>query len=313
MNILKKIAKSLYSFIPFKKYLFLLIKSIYIPSQNVYQHLTFRGIFKVFSGTNSFKMIHTETIIENQLFWKGLDGFEPESLKLWARMSKNADIIFDLGANSGIFSLISKSENPDSKVYAFECVERVFKVLERNISINNYDVSCYMQAVSNKDGAGYFFDDDAAFTNSVTVNLGMAETAAARSGQKGVESNKLHKVVTELITLDTFIEQNNIQKIDLMKIDVETHEPEVFEGFKKHLKVFRPTLLVEILRDYVASSLEKEFADLGYIFFYINEPFGGRDYEVEGEIYQKVDTLIGGNFGNYLVCSPEKAQELNLI
>jgi FkbM family methyltransferase len=309
MNILKKIAKSLYSFIPFKKYLFLLIKSIYMPSQNVYQHLTFKGIFKVFSGTNSFKIVHTETIIENQLFWKGLDGFEPESLKLWARMSKNADIIFDLGANSGIFSLISKSENPDSKVYAFECVERVFKVLERNISINNYDVSCHMQAVSNKDGIGFFIDCDSDFTNSVMVNVGMEETADAR----GVESGELHKVPTELITLDTFIEQNNIQKIDLMKIDVETHEPEVFEGFQKHLKDFRPTLLVEILRDRVASSLEKEFADLGYVFFYINEPFGGREYEVEGEIYQKVDTLIGGHFGNYLVCSPEKAQELNLI
>ena len=287
----------------------MLIKSIYTPSQNVYQHLTFKGIFKVFSGTNNFKIINTETIIENQLFWKGLDGFEPESLKLWARMSKNADVIFDLGANSGIFSLISKSENPNSKVYAFECVERVFEVLEKNIAINNYDVSCYMQAVSSEDGVGYFVDDDEAFTNSVVVNMDIEETASGR----GVDPGELHKVKTELIKLDTFIEQNNIKKIDLMKIDVETHEPEVFEGFQKYLKDFKPTLLVEIIRDRVASSLEKQFSDLGYIFFYINEPFGGLDYKPEGEIYQKVDTLIGGVFGNYLICSPEKAKELDLI
>lgn len=309
MNILKKIAKSLYAIIPFKKYLFLLIKSIYLPSQNVYQHLVFKGIFKVFSGTNSFKIVNKETIIENQLFWRGLDGFEPQSLKLWARMSKNADIIFDLGANSGIFSLISKSENPNSQVYAFECVERVFKILEKNMSINNYDVSCYNKAVSNNDGIGYFFDDDEAFTNSVMVNVGLDDTATSR----GVKSNELHKVKTELITLDSFIEQNNIKKIDLMKVDVETHEAEVFEGFQKHLKEFRPTLLIEIIRDHVALSLEKQFADLGYIYFYINEPFGGVEYEVEGEIYQKVDTLIGAAFGNYLICSPKKAQELNLI
>jgi FkbM family methyltransferase len=309
MNILKLFVKSVYSFIPFKKYLFLLVKSIYTPSQNVYQHLTFKGIFKVFSGTNSFKIINTETIIENQLFWKGLEGFEPESLKLWARMSKNADVIFDLGANSGVFSLISKSENPNSKVYAFECVERVFKVLEKNISINNYDVSCYMQAVSSEDGFGYFIDDDEAFTNSVVVNMDLKETASGR----GVDPSELHKVKTELIKLDTFIEQNNIKKIDLMKIDVETHEPEVFEGFQMYLKDFKPTLLVEIIRDSVASSLEKQFSDLGYIFFYINEPFGGLDYSPEGEIYQKVDTLIGGIFGNYLICSPEKAKELDLI
>tara|TARA_B110000263_G_scaffold242812_1_gene248778 strand:+ start:599 stop:1522 length:924 start_codon:yes stop_codon:yes gene_type:complete len=306
---LKKTVKLIFNLIPFKKYLFLLIKFIYTPSQNIYQHLVFKGIFKVFSGSNSFKIYNTATIIENQLFWKGLDGFEPHSLKIWARLCKNADTIFDLGANSGVYSLVAKSENPNSRVYAFEPVERVFKVLEKNISINNYDVACFKKATSNIDGTGYFFDDDEPFTNSVVVNMDLQEVAEGR----GVETNSLHKVETELITLDTFIKKNSIANIDLMKIDVETHEPEVFEGFQDNLKDFKPTLLVEIIRDHVASYLEEQLSNLGYIFFYINEPFGGVDVETEGEIYQKVETLIGGTFGNYLFCSNEKAKELNLI
>lgn len=305
----KKIAKTLFDLIPFKKYIFLIIKYIYVPSQNVYQHLSFKGIFKVHSGTNSFKIYNTATIIENQLFWKGLDGFEPNSLKLWARMSRDADTIFDLGANSGIFSLISKSENPNAKVYAFECVERVFDVLKKNISINNFDVACFNQAVSNKDGKGSFIDDDEPFTQSVIVNMGLDEVAKGR----GVNKSELHKVETELITLDSFIEDNDIKSIDLMKIDVETHEPEVFEGFQKNLKSLQPTILVEIIRDSVAKSLNKQFTDLDYIFFYINEPFGGVDEQVEGKIYQQVETLIGGAFGNYLICSPAKAKELRLL
>lgn len=306
---LKKFAKTLFDLMPFKKYLFLIIRFIYTPSQRIYQHLLFEGTFKVFSGTNNFKIHHNARAIENLLFWRGLEGYEPNSLKLWSKMSRDADTIFDLGANSGIYSLIAKSENKNAKIYAFECVDRVFDVLKKNVALNNYDISCFNQAVSNYDGAGSFIDDSEPFTLSVIVNMDLDEVAEGR----GVEKSALHKVETDLITLDTFIQQNNIEGIDLMKIDVETHEPEVFEGFQKHLKAFQPTLLVEIIRDNVASSLQNQFSGLDYIFFYINEQFGGMDEEVEGEIYQKVDTLLGGRFGNYLICSPAKARELNLI
>ena len=306
---LKKFAKTLFDLMPFKKYLFLIIRFIYTPSQRIFQHLLFKGTCKVSSGTNNFKIYHNARAIENLLFWRGLEGYEPNSLKLWSKMSRNADTIFDLGANSGIYSLISKSENKNAKVYTFECVDRVFDVLKKNVALNNYDISCFNQAVSNYDGAGSFIDDSEPFTLSVIVNMDLDEVAEGR----GVEKSALHKVETDLITLDTFIQQNNIQGIDLMKIDVETHEPEVFEGFQKHLKAFQPTLLVEIIRDNVASSLQNQFSGLDYIFFYINEQFGGKDEGVDGEIYQKVDTLVGGLFGNYLICSPAKARELNLI
>ena len=74
INMLKNIAKRLYDLIPFKKIFFLILKNIYLPSQKIYQHLHFKGVFNVFSGTNTFKIYHTGTVIENQLFWCGLDG-----------------------------------------------------------------------------------------------------------------------------------------------------------------------------------------------------------------------------------------------
>jgi FkbM family methyltransferase len=224
-------------------------------------------------------------------------------------LSRDAETIFDLGANSGIYSLISKSENLNANVYAFECVDRVFDVLKKNINLNNYDISCFKQAVSNQNGIGFFIDDNEDFTTSVTVNMGLDDVAKGR----GLDTSELHKVEVQLITLDAFIENNNIQGIDLIKIDVETHEPEVFEGFQKHFKDFQPTILIEIIRDHVALSLENQFADLNYIFFYINEPFGGIESMIEGDIYQKVDTLIGKPYGNYLICSPAKAKELELL
>ena len=42
---------------------------------------------------------------------------------------------------------------------------------------------------------------------------------------------------------------HKITKIDLLKIDVETHEPEVLEGYTKYIHLHKPTMLIEILND----------------------------------------------------------------
>ena len=223
-------------------------------------------------------------------------------------MCKTSKVILDLGANSGIYSLVAKSVNPSSKIHAFEPVDRVFKILKKNVSKNDFDITCHKKAVSNKDGIAFFYDDNEEFTQSVVVNMDLSETAIDRK----VEEKTLHRVETETITLDTFIKENDITKIDLIKIDVETHEPEVFEGFKDNLEKFKPTLIVEIIRDHVALSLQETLSVLGYNFFYINEPFAGEDIEVEGFAYQKVDSLIGCQHGNYLICTNAIKEKLNL-
>lgn len=292
--------KYCYRFLPFKKYIFLSIKKIYIPKQWLYQHLSFKGIFKIRIDKNEFKIYNTGTIIENQLFWKGIDGFEPNSLKIWVKLCKISDVILDIGANTGIYSLIAKCVNPISKVYAFEPVERVYRILEKNFTINNFDACSYKVAISNSDGMGMFYDDDEEHTNSVVLNLD-------RSDEKN-----LHKVDTKVTKLDTFIKNTNIQGVALIKMDVETHESEVIEGFKEHLNDFRPTFIIEIIKESVALSLYEQLSGLGYNYFYINEPFGGVDHDVEGAPYQKVESLIDWKWGNYLICNDTIAIQLGL-
>ena len=68
------------------------------------------------------------------------------------------------------------------------------------------------------------------------------------------------------------------------------------------IKKFRPTLIVEVIRDYVAASLQEHLSELEYNYFYINEPFGGGDYDctIHSDAYQRVKTLINCKYGNYL-------------
>ncbi len=56
-----------------------------------------------------------------------------------------------------------------------------------------------------------------------------------------------------------------------MKIDVETHEPEVLEGMGIYLKKFKPTLLIEILDNEVAEKIQVLVKGLNYIYFNLDE------------------------------------------
>src|ERR1035437_3251001 len=290
---MKKIVKKLYDAIPFKKQLFSVIK-IFKPGPAIYKHLHFKGIIKVkVDDSHYFKMHHYGYQIENELFWNGLTGgWEKVSLGLWMKLCKNADVIIDVGANTGIYSLIAKAINKNSLVYAFEPVERVFKKLEENNSLNGFDVHCFPTALSNTTGTATIYDIKSEHVYSVTVN-------------KNLNTPDIESIKTEIqtITLYVIIEKNNLTKIDLSKIDVETHEAEVLEGFSKYLKKFHPTILIEILNDEVGANVQKIVSDLDYLYFNIDENAGIR----------QVTSITKSDYYNYLLCSKETAKELSLI
>lgn len=216
---MKKVLKSIYNIIPFKKLLFRVVRDRFKIIPSFYEHLTFKGIFKVCieGQRNCFKMLHYGYLLENEVFWHGIPaGWEKESTNLWIELSKNSKTILDIGSNTGLYALISKSVNPDSEVYAFEPVDRVYKKLVKNIELNNYNITTIKKAASNSDGTAVIYDTDAEHSYSVTVNKNLTP------GDKDVRETKI-----DIIKLSTFIKERNIQKIDLIKLDVETHEPQV--------------------------------------------------------------------------------------
>jgi len=292
---LKNLLKRLYNSIPFKKQIFTALKLVYTPNESVYKYLHFKDVIDITMNSNArFKMHHYGYQIENEIFWKGLDGgWEKNSVNLWVQLVKNSHTIIDIGANTGIFALISKAVNPAANVYAFEPIERIHKKLEENISLNNFDIHGYAIAMSDKNGKAEILDDPTK-ENEYSLSL---------NDKLNPYSADLIKIDIDIITLDSFIEKNDIKGIDLIKIDVETHEGEVMEGFMKYLPVFKPTFLIEILRNEVGEKVQNCVAGLGYLYFNIDE---------NGDIV-KVDQITrrGHNY-NYLLCSAQVANELDL-
>ncbi len=136
--------------------------------------------------------------------------------------ARESSIIFDVGANIGYYTVqFCRILKKPGHVYAFEPTSYQFNVLKRNILLNNITrVTCIKAIVSDSDGATkrvYFSGVDNTGGSSVEI-----------------KSKEYEDVST--VTIDTFCEKSKIEKIDLMKIDVEGHELRVLRGMERVLK-----------------------------------------------------------------------------
>jgi FkbM family methyltransferase len=291
---MKTIIKEVYKRIPLKKHLFLAIRSFYKPSQEVYQFFIFWDKFKVKVKDKSFWLKHNGLYIENEIFWGGLTGsrFEKLSIQLWIELCAEARCVMDIGANTGVYSLITKALNPGARVFAFEPIPRTYNKLKHNAEINNFDIICEQMAISDKDGISHIFDPLTEHNNLATLNPEVA--------------NKHHiSRKTQITTkkLSTYIKEHKISHIDLIKIDVEGHEPAVLSGMEEYLQSMRPTLLIEINSDAMGIQIESILKDIEYLYFNIDER----------SRVDQMPHLVKSYHNNYLICSRQVAQRLGLL
>lgn len=288
---LRQLAKEAFEHIPLKQPVFELLRRTVKVPEPVYRHFLFKGIFTTKVNGRSFRMRHHGYLVENKIFWSGVTGdFEGVSLSLWAKLCAGANTILDIGANTGLFSLVAKTVNLDARVYAFEPIERVSERLRENCELNGYDVTCVPLALSNRDGEAVVYDLRSEHVYSITVGKNL--------NAPGVE---VIERPIRTATLDSYIDAHGLSPIDLVKIDVEGQEPEVLEGFRKHLAA-KPTMIVEVIFPEAGKRVEELVAPYGYLYFDIDEKKGPR----------RTPHIERGSGSNYLLCSEQTARELGL-
>lgn len=296
MSIRRKIRQA-YEFVPFKQQLFSIIRRVWLPGDKITNYASFEGEFSVdVEHHGSFKMHHFGHgfLVENELFWGGLGNAQEKlSLSLWVKLCRESNVILDIGANTGMYSLIAKTVNPGAQVFAFEPIKRVFDKLSLNIALNDFDIRSFEAGVSNTDGTAMIHDLPDSHVYSVTIG-------------GSIHGPDVATVPTSIKTmrLDTMIEQEQLDHIDLVKIDVETHEPQVMEGFGKYLDLFRPTILIEILNDEVGAQVEEMVKDKGYLYFNIDDKNSG---------YRQTEHIVKSDYYNYLLCDDKTARKLDLF
>ncbi len=289
---MKYILKKIYSALPFKRQVFLVLRLFSLP-EGIFKHLHFEGLISVSIEKSTFKIYHYGYQLENELFWKGIDGgWEKVSMQIWIALSRRSKFILDIGANTGIFALVSKTVNPRSRVFAFEPVKRVFEKLQRNVEVNHFDVIAVCNGISDFKGYATIYDLPTDHVYSVTINE-----------NTNPPDQTVIPTQVEVTTLDDYCEHTKLEQIDLLKIDVETHEPAVLRGALRVLRKNRPAMIIEILNEDVASQVNEILKEFDYLYFSLNEKIGP----------SSVKKLGAHHLGNYLVCKKGDAEFLKLL
>jgi tRNA G46 methylase TrmB len=72
-------------------------------------------------------------------FYYGQAYHEKADLALFGKLSKGASCIIDIGANTGLFSIIGSKANPSASIYSFEPYSTNAVRLKRNIDLNELE------------------------------------------------------------------------------------------------------------------------------------------------------------------------------
>ncbi len=293
MKMLRKLIKPIYDILPYKKLIFSLLKVIGLKG-NITKFLYFRGTFSFKYQDHKIKLFNPgyQSHIENQIFWNGIEkSWEPTSLKLWSVLSRNSNVILDIGANTGLYSIIAKISNVNSRVIAFEPIEFIQEYLIKNIKFNRLNIELSNYALSNSNTNITVQTDS--LINSYTISIDNLNAARA--------VRSCTKLNIQTLRLEDYIRSENIKSVDLMKIDVERHEPMVLEGMGKYLSSFKPDMLIEIQSPLIAEKIHSLVSDIDYCFFNI----------VENKGLFKIDSLNLGNNQNYLICNPSTVNNIS--
>jgi FkbM family methyltransferase len=162
-----------------------------------------------------------------QNFWGGAH-FE-DSGELWVlkniirNIGEREIIVFDVGANRGLYSLATLDVlGGNAHVYSFEPSGGTFKELENNVG-----------HVQNIKAFNFGFSDRA--EQLVLYSTKESNGLASVYGNNPLTEFE-HQETISLHKLDIYCEEQNIQRIDFLKIDVEGHEYKVLLGARELLR-----------------------------------------------------------------------------
>ena len=216
----------------------LIIKILFYFYQKGKNLLGGRGLTKhlFVRKVKNYSLSHLQTdyteVFGNKLFLskKGLGltvshygTYEKSESKIMEEEIKVGNIVVDVGANIGLHTLnMARIVGNTGQVFAFEPDPSNFKILEKNVKVNNYqNIILEQKAVGDKHGRTTLYQSD---------HPGMHRIFPQTKQAKG-------QVQVELTSLDKyFIDSNLVDKINFIKIDVEGLEFSVLKGMENILK-----------------------------------------------------------------------------
>ena len=205
----------------------------------------------------------------------------------------NNNVIFDIGANSGINGIALALFNPKIKVFAFEGNTKLLNIIKENKKkiekifgkkILNYKI--INKAVSNYNGFSTFYISHDSALSSLNKF-----SNKNKFGDKFIKKNKV-----QVITLALFCKKNKIQNICYLHSDTQGSDLKVLIGLKKfrnHVyKGVLETLVNSKIRRYAGESYLSQIKKKFKIWNFKIENIALNFNEFEYNIYYKNNNFV---------------------
>jgi len=221
----------------------------FIPKRNYFKYLLTNFFLFVSRYNKSIKIIEKEVSfsIKNETFRYKLNINEYTQCGLYFNLP-NPDLVrlisqgkgtfIDIGANIGFFSILASSYFKN--VISFEPTKRTIESFKHNIEHNDIH-NIHLMECGLSDRVGEMILNENPLNSGGNSLEEFSKEMVASSMRQDWNSYSV-----PVLTLDNFIVTNNIDNIDLIKIDVESHEPYVIKGAIETIENFMPLIYLEI-------------------------------------------------------------------
>lgn len=164
--------------------------------------------------------------------------YEMDELLFMSEYINDGDVILDIGANVGNHAIYFSKNTKASKIIVIEPIDKAYKVLLANVALNyahNVDLNYIGFALGHVSTIGY------PWMPTGKNNLGGTRLSAEPIPEEHIETFPPVKIFRG----DDFFAN---EKIDFIKMDVETMEIFVLEGLQETIRKNRPKIYIEVMQ-----------------------------------------------------------------
>jgi FkbM family methyltransferase len=183
-----------------------------------------------------------------------LGNYEIEKQKLFESLVRTGDVVYDIGANVGFYTLLaSELVGKQGKVFAFEPLPRNINYLKKHIELNKCkNVFVIEAAVYNIEGEVNFGED-------------------AYGSVYGRVVDDVSNIKVKSVVLDKMVKEQIVSAPNVLKLDIEGNELMALKGAENILKQYHPIIFLTTHSEKIRQDCLSFLKGLKYNFGEINE------------------------------------------
>jgi len=162
----------------------------------------------------------------NDGYWLG--SYEAPKQKLFAESIREGDVVYDIGAQAGFYTMVASSCG--AKTYAFEPEPRNYDWLVKHIVLNRVNAVPFNLAISDKDGV---------------EKLAVRQSSTTHQFSSLSPTKPDLEIEVAVRTIDSLVKNGEIDPPSVIKIDVEGAQNKVMSGAINTLQKYHPVIFAE--------------------------------------------------------------------